>query len=194
MQDISLHIMDIMQNSVRAKASLIQLELCCDRENDLLVVTITDNGVGMEKELAQKASSPFVTSRTSRRVGLGIPFFKQSGEISGGGFSLWSQQGKGTSVKVSYGIAHINRIPLGDLGETITAMLIAYPEIRYGLALRGGNKEFSFDSEDITSGFGQVQASEWNVIAWIKAYINEGVSAAFLGILPEIGQSCYPSV
>ena len=187
MRDISLHIMDIMQNSTRAEANNIGLMLEIDREKDILYVTISDDGCGMSEDFISKVISPFTTTRTTRNIGLGIPMFKLSGEICGGGFDIKSKVGEGTSITAFYIISNIDRLPLGDIGDTLTGTIMSYPELRYKLELLGGNEDFIFDTDEIKKQLGDVPLTEFEVVNWMKEYINENVVSAFRGILKEVG-------
>ncbi len=186
MRDISLHVMDIMQNSVRAGATKIGLSISADVSKDMLYVTISDNGCGMSEDFIQKVISPFTTTRTTRSIGLGIPMFKLSGEICGGCFSIKSKEGVGTEITAGYGISNIDRIPLGDIGDTVTGTILSHPDLEYEVTLSGGNEYFKFNSKEIERQLDGVSITEFEVINWVKEYINEGVEAAFKGILVEI--------
>ena len=186
MRDISLHIMDIMQNSIDAGASEIGLILETKTDEDLLYVTIIDNGCGMDEEFLKRVTDPFTTSRTTRQVGLGISMFRLSGEICGGSFELWSEKGKGTSITVSYGISHIDRIPLGEIGNAVSSTILSYPLVKYTMMTKGGNMEISFDTDEVKKRIAGVSVSEYNVIKWVREYINEGIVNSFRGILKEL--------
>ena len=118
MKEISLHIMDIVQNSITANAKLIEISLVIDRKKDVISITIKDNGKGMSKEMLANVTSPFVTTRTTRRVGLGISLFKAGAEGSGGSFTITSEEGAGTELTASYVLDNIDRPPIGDFAGT----------------------------------------------------------------------------
>ncbi|MEN6315023.1 MAG: ATP-binding protein [Clostridiaceae bacterium] len=186
MRDISLHILDIMQNSTAAKASMIKLNILTKSETGMLEVTIEDNGCGMDSELLARVTDPFSTTRTTRKVGLGIPLFKASAEQSGGRFDITSQKGVGTAVKAVFAIANIDRPPIGDLEGVITDMAAANPEVEIQLRLENGSRQFVFNSREASQALGEVPLSEFTVVQWLRKYIKEGLSDIFGGVLSEI--------
>ena len=113
MPEIALNVLDIAQNSVRAEASLIQISVDVDEAADTLTITIEDNGCGMTAEQTARVTDPFFTTRTTRKIGLGVPFFKMAAESTGGSFSIQSEPGVGTKVTAVFGLSHIDRMPLG---------------------------------------------------------------------------------
>ena len=112
MEELSLHLLDLIQNSVKAGASLI--EIIITEKAGLLTIELNDNGCGMSEEFLQRVESPFTTTRTTRKVGLGIPLFKQAALMAGGDFGIISRQGEGTRIKASFEINNIDRAPMGD--------------------------------------------------------------------------------
>ena len=126
MNDLSLHIIDIIQNSLSAGAKRIGLTVKEDSANDRLTISIEDNGKGMSREVAAKLEDPFYTTRTTRKVGMGIPLFKQSAMQSGGNLSVESELGKGTTVTAWFELGNIDRPPLGDVANSFVLMVSAY--------------------------------------------------------------------
>lgn len=188
MRDLSLHLLDILQNSISAKASKLSIKILTDTDTDELVMEIEDNGLGMEEEFARNITDPFVTTRTSRKVGLGIPLFKASAERSGGRLDIRSVAGKGTVVRASFKISHIDRLPLGDIGETIANVIAANPGMDVELTLenKGGNK-FKFDTGEIREQLEGVPLNRYEVVSWIEEFVDEGIKTIFGGVLYEIG-------
>jgi len=129
MEDLSLHILDIMENSVAASASRIEVTIAEDTRNDLFSLEICDNGKGMDAEARSKALDPFFTTRTTRRVGLGLPLLAQAARQSGGTFELISAPGRGTTVKAAFQLSHPDMKPLGDIAETLRTILVSRPEL-----------------------------------------------------------------
>ena len=111
MQELSLHILDIAQNSIAAKASLVEIEIEEDKKKDLLTIKIKDNGTGMDEETSRKVSDPFFTTRTTRKVGMGIPLFAQAAQSCGGDLKIYSKKGKGTTIEATFILSHIDRAP-----------------------------------------------------------------------------------
>jgi hypothetical protein len=186
MRDLSLHLMDILQNSISAKSTCITVMIRTHLQDDILTVRIEDNGAGMDKELLKQVTDPFITTRTTRRIGLGIPLFKESAERAGGSLSLDSLKGKGTVLEASFRISHIDRLPLGDMADTIAGVLIAEQDVDIELVLNSDKKNFVFNSREIREKLGEVPIHHSEVIAWIREYINEGVNITFGGVLNEI--------
>ena len=126
MPEIALNVLDIAQNSVRAEASLIQISVDVDEAADTLTITIEDNGCGMTTEQTARVTDPFFTTRTTRKIGLGVPFFKMAAESTGGSFSIQSEPGVGTKVTAVFGLSHIDRMPLGDIQHTDRFFIYIY--------------------------------------------------------------------
>lgn len=186
MKDIALHILDIMQNSTAADAGLIWVNILADRKSGLLEVIIGDNGRGMDKEMLARVTDPFSTTRTTRKVGLGIPLFKASALQSGGNFEIDSEKGIGTRVTARFLINNIDRPPLGDVSGVIADMAAAYPETEIQLMLECESKRFEFSSLKIKDALGNVPLSEYAVVKWMREYIGEAVKEIFGGVLNEI--------
>jgi len=129
MEDLSLHLLDIMENSIAASASRIEITIAEDTLGDLLSLEIRDNGKGMDAEARSKALDPFFTTRTTRRVGLGLPLLAQAARQSGGTFELVSEPGRGTTVKAAFQLSHPDMKPLGDIAETLRTILVSRPEL-----------------------------------------------------------------
>ena len=141
MKEISLHIMDIVQNSITANAALIELFLNIQRCKNRLSIIIKDNGKGMSKEMVASVTSPFVTTRTTRKVGLGIPLFKAGAENAGGMFEISSELGKGTEVKAVYVLDHIDRPPIGDFAGTVHSIIVCNPGIDFVVSVTLDERE-----------------------------------------------------
>lgn len=186
MRDLSLHLMDLLQNSISARATFIEIGLYAKDDGNELVMELLDNGCGMNEEFLKKVTDPFSTTRTTRKVGLGIPLTKASSERSGGRFSISSQPGQGTKLLATYRIDHIDRLPLGNLAETLTTTIMAEPEIRYKLTLKHNENIFKFDTCTIKETLAGVPIVEMAVIQWMNEYIDEGVRNIFGGVLNEV--------
>lgn len=149
MEDLSLHILDIVENSIEAKASKIRIKINEDIKRDLLTIEIKDNGKGMDEETLKKAIDPFYTTRSTRRVGLGLPLLAQATKESGGNFEIKSKAGKGTEIKATFQHSHIDRKPLGDINSTLTTLMIAHPEIDFIYEYQNAETKFSLDTSKI---------------------------------------------
>jgi len=129
MEDLSLHILDIVENSLAASASRVEIVINEDTEKDLLSLEIRDNGTGMDPETKRKALDPFFTTKKARRVGLGLPLLAQAARDSEGEFEIQSEPGKGTVVKATFKLSHPDRKPLGDIVSTLETLLTTNPEL-----------------------------------------------------------------
>lgn len=176
-----MHILDIVQNSISAKASLISIEIYVDESKDVLTVTIEDNGTGMSEDFLKRVKSPFATSRTQRNVGLGIPLFAASCERTGMALGIESTPGVGTKLAACYRLSHIDRPPTGDIPETIQMLTLLNPNIDFVYKVRKEN-EFVYDTRQIKQHIGEVPITNAEVINFIKEYISEGTTEIFGGI------------
>lgn len=129
MEDISLHILDIAENSIRANARNLNIVLKEDKKNDLLTLTIEDDGEGMDDQTKKDALNPFFTTKKGKKVGLGLAFLSQSAEETGGAMRIESESGKGTKVIATFSLGHIDRKPFGDLYETMRCLKFTHPQL-----------------------------------------------------------------
>lgn len=174
MKELSLHILDIVQNSIKAKASLISVIITESTADDKMEILIRDNGSGMSEEMAKSVQDPFVTSRTTRKVGLGIPLFKLAAERCDGEFKITSELGKGTDVYASFTLSHIDRQPLGDIKGTVLSLITSYEEIDFYYSHKSNGKLFEVDTREIKKILGEVSLSENDVYIWLSEYLAEG--------------------
>ncbi len=173
MKEISLHILDILQNSAHAGATLIELYITEDTENDVFEFTVKDNGCGMDEEFLKNVVSPFTTKRTTRKVGLGIPLLKHAAELTGGGISIDSKVGAGTSLTARFSYSHIDRQPLGNISDTLFTVITSYENIDFLYVHRYDGREFRLDTREIKQILGGVSFSQTEVSAWLLEYIRE---------------------
>lgn len=131
MKEIALHLLDLAENSVSAGAQTVKITICEDLNTDVLTASIEDDGRGMDAETVRKVTDPFYTSRTTRKVGLGIPLLKGAAEETNGGLKIASQPGVGTRVEVTFQHSHIDRMPLGNLPTTFLGLSVAHPDIHW---------------------------------------------------------------
>ncbi|NJK95937.1 MAG: ATP-binding protein [Bacteroidales bacterium] len=175
MKELSLHIMDLAQNSITAKATDIQIVVAEDMERNRLSIEISDNGKGMTQDVLNKASDPFFTSRTTRDVGLGIPLFKQLAEQCNGRLILSSQPGKGTRLFTEMELNHIDRQPLGDIAGVMVLLLTANPGIRFIYKHTTKNGEYVFDTTEIKNVLGTSSVSDPGILQFIREMIQENL-------------------
>lgn len=177
MREIALHILDIVDNSIKAEATKILIGVKEDLVKDTLEIRIEDNGKGMSKEMVSHVMDPFVTTRTTRKVGLGIPFFKAAAEACNGGLTIQSELGIGTTVNVLFQNSHIDRMPLGDLQGTFTNLIIGAPETNFVIQYSCNEKFFEFDDKEMKTELAGIPLSDPAVIGFVKESLEEGFSA-----------------
>ena len=182
MREIALHLLDIAENSVTAESRNIRIDVVEDFQHDLLTVSVKDDGRGMDAETAKRVLDPFYTTRTTRKVGLGIPLLKLAAEQTEGGLSLETEPGKGTRIEASFCHSHIDRMPLGDVGTTFLTLLISYPHIHWVFkyqvtAKDGATNLFELNDEEIKSVLGDTPLTEPDVLKILRGMIEEGIQA-----------------
>lgn len=186
MTDLSLHLLDIIQNSLTAGASCVTVGVKAEKEKNLLTLKVEDNGRGMTGETVRRVSDPFYTTRTTRKAGLGIPLFKASAEMAGGDFHIVSAPGEGTTVTATYEISHIDRKPLGSVADTVTMCMMGHPEIEFHLILENDRDSYVLRTEDVREQIGEVPLNDPVIIAYLREMIEEQSRSLFGGILNEI--------
>lgn len=177
MKDLSMHILDITQNSVRAEATKIIIEIYENEEEDILSILVEDNGKGMSEEMLSQVRDPFTTSRTTRKVGLGIPMLEQTCLQCGGRLVLDSKPNEGTIIKAEMKYNNIDRPPLGDIINSLFILLITNQDIIFKYKHKYRDNEFMVDTEEITEILGGVPLDEPEVSEWLKEYIYEGITS-----------------
>lgn len=155
MNDLAMHILDIVQNSISANATWVEIAIILNLLKDLLTVRISDNGKGMSPETVRRVTDPFFTSRTTRKVGLGLPLLKESAEQSGGSLNVGSEVGKGTVVDAEFGYSNIDRPPLGDVANAYVMLASMNPKINIVFHYQVDDKVFEISTEDLKSALGE---------------------------------------
>jgi hypothetical protein len=183
MKEIALHLLDIAENSVSAQASAVEIMVCEDLHADRLEVQVKDNGKGMPPETARQLGDPFYTTRTTRKVGLGIPLFEAAAQACNGSLNVSSQPGMGTIIQIDFQYSHIDRMPLGDFPATCLALLIAHPEVNWRFIYRQRSpgssqaQEYIFDDAPIKEILDGVPLCEPGVLGYLRQTLEEGVGA-----------------
>lgn len=175
MKELSLHILDIVQNSITANATFIKIIIHEDDEKNLISIEIIDNGKGMSREFVEKVTNPFMTTRKTRKVGLGISLFKAAAERCNGKFYIDSALGKGTKVFASFEKNHIDRAPLGNMVDTMLTIIIANEKNDYLYEYCINDERFIFDTREIKKILGAIPLSNTCVLDWIKRFIMDGL-------------------
>ena len=173
-----MNILDIAENSVKAGASLVKILLEYGEDSTLLL-KIEDDGSGMDKEVLERVTNPFFTSRTTRKVGLGVPFLKMAAEMTGGSFSIESETGKGTVVTALFHTDHIDFVPLGDMGSTVSVLISANAHMDFIYTIRRNGNEFVLDSREIKGILDGVPADSPEVAVFIREYTEENSRELF---------------
>jgi len=168
MEDLSLHILDIAENCITAEATRIEVKITEDIAENLLTVEISDNGKGMSRELLENAADPFYTTRTTRKVGLGIPLLAQSARESNGDISVRSKIGEGTSIKAVFQYDHIDRKPLGDIGQTMIILIMSNPDIDFLFKHKKNDKLYALDTAEMKKDLDGIPINNPEVIKIIK--------------------------
>lgn len=181
MRDLSLHILDLAQNSISAEANLVMITIYEDTEKDRLIICIEDNGKGMDKSLVEKVTDPFVTTRTSRKVGLGISLMHAACKRCEGNLAVESEKNIGTKLTATFKRSHIDRAPIGDMAETMLSLIISGSgesravDFVYRHVI--DSREFRLDTREIREALGsEVSIEQPDVLMWIKDYINDGLA------------------
>lgn len=174
MKEISLHILDILQNSIAADASLVELYIKENTEKDIFMFYVKDNGKGMDEEFLKNVTSPFTTKRKTRKVGLGIPLLKLAAENAGGGINITSKSGVGTKTEAVFKYSSIDRQPLGNIADTLFSVIESYTEIDFLYTHIINENKFVFDTRQIRKILNGVSFAEPEVSAWIIDYLREG--------------------
>lgn len=173
MTELSLNVLDIAQNSVKAKASLIEISVDISTAENRLTITIKDNGCGMDEDTVNKVTDPFYTTRTTRKVGLGVPFFKMSAEMTGGHFNISSEKGKGTEVIAEYVLDSIDRMPLGDMPSTVETLVLYNTDIDFIYKYSVDGEGFELDTVQMKDMLGGIPLDNPNVAEYIKGFLRE---------------------
>ncbi len=177
MKELSLNILDIAENSTKAKAELVEIEIL--ENDDRLVIKITDNGTGMTQQTLASVSDPFYTTRTTRKVGMGIPLFRLAAELTGGALCISSKHidehptDHGTTVTATFNKAHIDFTPLGDIVSTITTLIQGHPSVDFLFSHTIGEKCISLDTRELRAVLEDIPLDTYDVLSWIKENLSE---------------------
>lgn len=174
MKELALHIIDIAENSIKAEADNLSIEIKEDTQKNELAIVMEDDGKGIKKELLENITDPFVTSRKTRAVGLGLSLFKAAAQRCNGDFEIDSDS-SGTVVKASFEHDHIDRSPLGNIAQTIISILLWESNLELTYEHRYNEKQFIFNSKEIKKELGNVKITDNKILNWLKGYIDENI-------------------
>lgn len=168
-----MNVLDVAENSVAAGSTLTSITVEIDTAKRLLAVTIADNGKGMDEETVRRVTDPFYTTRTTRKVGLGVPFFKMASEMAGGQFSIRSAPGEGTAVEATFQWDNVDRMPLGDMAATYCSLVMVSEGTDFVYTHTVDGRSFTADSREFRAVLEGVPLSTPDVQAFIRDYIRE---------------------
>jgi hypothetical protein len=177
MKEISMHILDIVMNSIKAEASLIELFIEDSIKNNWLKIVIKDNGIGMTDEMVKQVTDPFFTTRTTRRVGLGIPMLKENCEMCNGYLKIKSVLNSGTTIECCFERDNIDRVPLGNMGDTIITIINSLKNCELLYKHSTDVNSFTLSTEEIRVVLDGGSINDNAVLIWIKEYVNENIES-----------------
>lgn len=170
-----MHILDVAENGIAAGASLIEVIVDEEPEEDRLFITIADNGRGMDADFLRRVLDPFVTTRVTRKVGMGLSLFQQSAQEADGDLEIESSPGNGTVVRVHMSYGHIDRRPMGAMAETMVTLIQGSPEVDFKYVHKHGSEEFVLDTRTIKSELEDVPINNLEVIGFLRESIRMGL-------------------
>jgi len=182
MRELADNILDIAQNSISAKASLVEIDITVDHSRDVVSLRFADDGCGMSAEMAQAVCDPFTTTRKTRKVGLGLPLLKMTAQATGGEFAIESQIGKGTTVSVSFGLSHIDRPPMGDVPGSLFTLVLMNPQTDFLFIYDYDGKRFAFDTREIKEAVAPIPIDNPEISAWIKDCLYQEITELHGGL------------
>lgn len=174
MRELSLHVLDVIQNAIEAGASKIEVRIEEDLERDWMTIEVADDGRGMSQEWVEKVLNPFTTTRKTRHVGLGLPLFAEAARRCGGDLSIQSKPGKGTRIKATFRHNHIDRAPLGDIPAALLAVLLSESPVDLEYLHKVGTHEFQFSSLEIRKELDDIPLTHPKVRGWLSQTLCEG--------------------
>ena len=177
MKELAMHVYDLMENSTAANSTEVSLTIRDSLKDNVYAFTIKDNGKGMSPEFLAKVTDPYTTSRTTRKVGLGLPLIKMNTENCGGGMRLQSEVGKGTVLEFWFQHDHWDRPPMGDLAGTIVMLCAAHEDIHIVYTHITDEGEFTFDTNEIHEALDGMSMNDIKVMGWLKDMVQENLES-----------------
>jgi anti-sigma regulatory factor (Ser/Thr protein kinase) len=175
MLELAANILDVAENSIRAGARIIEIRIDEDSEKDLLTIEIADNGQGMSEEIRKKIFDPFYTTKTVRRVGLGIPLLADAAHVSGGSLQVESEEGRGTKIKATFILSHLDRQPMGDIVNTLIILIAGNSEVDFFYKHRHNDRRFELDTREIRKEIEDVPINHPEILKYIRGVMEEGL-------------------
>ena len=173
MKELSLHILDLVQNSLRAQAKCVGIWVKDSASQDRLEIGIEDDGRGMDADLLASVTEPFVTTRTTREMGMGIPLFQMAAQLACGAFDIDSTPGQGTTLRGVFVRSHIDTPPLGDMVETLVTLVQGAPDVDFSYRYETDAQALTFDTKEVRDVLEDVPLNTPDVLAWIGEHLRE---------------------
>jgi len=186
MLELSMHILDIAQNSLAAGSTRVEIRIQEDLPADVLVIEVRDNGRGISGAMLPKVTDPFVTSRTTREVGLGLPLLKEAAERCEGCVEVRSEEGRGTTVVARFRLDHFDRAPLGNMGETMGILISANPDVDFLYEHRVDQRIYIMETREMRQVLGSIGLDDPSVLDFVRQDIRMG--------LKKIGAATFPKI
>lgn len=182
MRELSLNVLDIVQNSISAGSALTEIKVTENSETSRLVIEINDTGCGMTAEQVEHVTDPFFTTRTTRKVGMGVPLFKMAAEMTGGSFEIKSEKGRGTCVRAEFISSNIDMTPLGDINATVSMLIRMNPGIDFIFIREIGGNSFTLDTRELRQILGEdVPLDNPDVMQWVDEFLSENTNELYSG-------------
>jgi len=176
MNELSLNVLDIAQNSIVADATLVEIDVEEDSNEDRIIIRVKDNGKGMSEDFLKAVEDPFITTRTTRKIGLGISFLKEAAEMTGGSITLESELGVGTTVTATFVMSNIDRQPIGNLTETIIILVTLNTEIDFIIRYKVNENEFVFSTVEVKELLGEeASLNAPAIVVFLTEYVSEHI-------------------
>lgn len=179
MKELSLHILDIVQNSIKAGASLIELSIVENSAENIFSINIKDNGCGMDEETVKNVVNPFFTTRTTRKVGLGLPLLQEAALRCNGTFDIQSEKGVGTSVFCTFERNNIDRAPLGDISSTIMTIVNSLENCEFIFIHVLDDMDYEFSTMKVKEILEESSLKSYDILLWIKEYIEDSTKKLY---------------
>ncbi len=179
MKELSLHLLDVVENSIEAGASKIEIKIEEDFNRDVLVMEVSDNGRGMSEEQIKEVLDPFYTTRRTRHIGLGLPLLLEACRRCEGNLEIYSQPGKGTTIQATFRHSHIDRAPLGDIPSVLMTVLFAENQIDWLYSHKVNQEEFRLESSEIRKELVDIPITHPKVRNWLHSFLIKGENSLF---------------
>ena len=181
MRDLSMHVLDIVQHSIKAGAALVTVTFTVN-ENRVLTFSVRDDGCGMAPDFLARVTDPFTTTRKTRKVGLGLPLLKMTAQATGGEMSIASKPGEGTTVRVTFGLSHIDRPPMGDVPGVLYTLVLMNPTTDFRFALDYDGKTFALDTREVREAVAPIPLDHPEISAWIRDCLKQNIDELHGGV------------